>query len=76
MLHKIPGSVRVIAFLLLLGSCGAQIVRNATAQPVTVPVAKDEKKAERDAKSRVGGPDVRDALPASGPGVGLGTCLY
>ena len=69
MLHKIPGSVRVIAFLLLLGSCGAQIVRNATAQPVTVPVAKDEKKAEREAKSRVGGPDLRDALPASGPGV-------
>lgn len=69
MLHKIPGSVRVIAFLLLLGSCGAQIVRNATAQPVTVPVAKDEKKAEREATSRVGGADLRDALPASGPRV-------
>ncbi|MDP1823702.1 MAG: HlyD family efflux transporter periplasmic adaptor subunit [Archangium sp.] len=69
MLDKVPGSVRVVAFLLLLGSCGAQIVRNATAQPVTVPVAKDGKKAERDAKPRGGGADERDALPASGPGV-------
>jgi HlyD family secretion protein len=69
MLDKIPGSVRVIAFLLLLGSCGAQIVRNATAAPVTEPIAKDEKKSEREAKSRVGGPDLKDALPTSGPGV-------
>lgn len=69
MLDKIPGSVRVVAFLLLLGSCGAQIIRNAVAQPVTVPVAKDEQKSERVAKSRVGGPDVRDALAASGPGI-------
>lgn len=69
MLDQIPGSVRVIAFLLMLGSCGAQIVRNATAAPVTVPIAQDEKKAEREAKSRVGGADVKDALPSTGPGV-------
>jgi multidrug efflux pump subunit AcrA (membrane-fusion protein) len=69
MLEKVKGSVPVVAFLVLLGSCGAQIVRNATAEPVTVPVAKDEKKAEREAKSRVGGVDLKDALPASGPTV-------
>lgn len=62
MLDKIPGPLRVVAFVLLLGSCGVQIVRNATAAPVTEPVEKDVKKAEREAKSRVGGEDVRDAL--------------
>lgn len=69
MLERIPGPVRVVAFLLMLGSCGAQIVRNATAAPVTEPVEKDKRKAEREAKSRVGGADVRDALNGVGPGL-------
>ena len=63
MFNRIPGSVRVTLFFLLLGTCGVQIVRSATAAPVTEPVAKDEKKAERTAVSRVGGADVKDPLP-------------
>jgi HlyD family secretion protein len=63
MLDRIPGPVRVVLFLLLMGSCGVQIVRNALAAPVTEPIAKDEAKATREAKSRVGGEDVRDGLP-------------
>lgn len=66
MMEKFPRVLRVGVFLLLLGTCGAQIVRNATAQPVTVPVEKDQEKARREAKSREGGPDVRDALPPTG----------
>ncbi len=69
MLDKIPGSVRVVLFFLVLGSCGVQIVRNATAAPVTVPLAKDEKKAERVAVSRVGGADARGELPPSSKSV-------
>lgn len=69
MLDKIPGGARVAMFFLLLGTCGAQIVRNATAAPVTAPIAKDERKAERVATSRVGGVDVRDALPDTSAGV-------
>lgn len=69
MFEKFKGSVGVGAFFLMLGACGAQVVRNATAPPVTVPVAKDQRKAEREAKSRVGGPDVRDVLPANGQGL-------
>lgn len=58
------GRLQLVAFLLVLGTCGGQIVRNAVAKPVTEPVDADVKKAERDAKSRVGGTDTRDALPA------------
>lgn len=63
MLKKIPGGVRVTLFFLLLGTCGVQIARNAVAAPVTEPIAKDEKKAERTAASRVGGADVQNPLP-------------
>lgn len=69
MLDKIPGPLKVVVFFLLLGTCGAQIVRNATAAPVTEPIAKDEKKAQREAVSRVGGVDQRDPLPDNGKGV-------
>lgn len=72
MFEKFKGSFRVAAFFLLLGACGTQIVRNATAQPVTVPVEKDQQKATREAKSRVGGADVRDTLPANGQGLVAG----
>ncbi|MBX7102227.1 MAG: efflux RND transporter periplasmic adaptor subunit [Myxococcaceae bacterium] len=69
MFDRLPSFVRVGLFCLLLGTCGAQIARNAMAAPVTEPVAKDVKKAEREAASRVGGPDVKAPLPAVGPGV-------
>lgn len=62
MLNRLPPFVRVSLFLLLLGTCGAQIVRNATAAPVTQPVQKDVLKAERQAVSRVGGSDVTSPL--------------
>lgn len=58
------GRVQTVVFLLMLATCGAQIVRNASATPVTEPGPKDEQKATRDAKSRVGGVDTRDPLPA------------
>lgn len=50
-------------FVLMLGTCGVQVARNATAEPVTQPVQKDMAKAERTAESRVGGVDVRAPLP-------------
>jgi HlyD family secretion protein len=56
-------------FSLLIGTCGVQIARNAVAAPVTVPVQKDVLKAEREAKSRVPGPDERAPLPEAGPQV-------
>lgn len=55
--------VQLAVFLLMVATCGGQIVRNAVASPVTEPVGADVKKAERDAKSRLGGTDTRDALP-------------
>lgn len=57
----------VLAFVLMLGTCGAQLVRSATAGPLTVPTEADAKKAEREARSRVGGPDDRQPLPELGP---------
>lgn len=66
MLDKLPKSLRIIAFVLLLGTCGAQIARNALAAPVTQPLAKDVEKSNRQAVSRVGGPDEKAGLPASG----------
>jgi len=64
------GSIRkwlpLAGFSLMLGTCGAQLVRNAVAAPVTVPIQKDVLKAEREAKSRVPGPDVRAPLPETG----------
>ncbi len=52
-------ALRIIGFVLLLGTCGGQIVRTALAKPVTEPVASDVKKAERVAVSRVGGADLK-----------------
>ncbi len=69
MFKTIAPTVKVAAFALLLGTCGLQIVRNAVAAPVTEPSAKDVKKSEREAVSRVGGVDVRQPLPAPGPQV-------
>ncbi|MFO0594429.1 MAG: efflux RND transporter periplasmic adaptor subunit [Myxococcaceae bacterium] len=60
------GRLQFLVFLAVLGSCGVQIIRNANATPVTEPIGKDLKKAEREAKSRVGGDDVKEALPSFG----------
>jgi HlyD family secretion protein len=65
MLKKIPRSLQITGFFLLLGTCGAQIARNAFAAPVTMPIAKDMLKADREAKSRVGGDDVKSPLPGN-----------
>jgi HlyD family secretion protein len=70
MFKRIPKSVRIGAFCLLLGTCGAQIARTAVAAPVTVPLAKDVAKADRVAVSRVGGADAREPLPEKGDVVG------
>ncbi|MCU0700281.1 MAG: HlyD family efflux transporter periplasmic adaptor subunit [Myxococcaceae bacterium] len=59
--------IGVVAFVLLLGTCGAQMVRSATAGPLTVPIQKDVLTAERDATSRVGGVDEKLPLPEAGP---------
>lgn len=63
------GRIQFVVFALILGSCGVQIIRNANATPVTEPVAKDLVKSQREAKSRVGGNDVKEALPAFGANV-------
>ena len=70
MFKRIPRSVRIGAFFLLLGTCGAQIARTAAAAPVTVPLAKDAVKADRVAVSRVGGADAREPLPEKAELVG------
>lgn len=57
----------IAAFVLLLGTCGTQMVRSATAGPLTTPLANDVMKADRDAKSRVGGADDKQPLPEAGP---------
>lgn len=62
-------TLRVVGFVLLLATCGGQIVRSALAKPVTEPVAADAKKAERVAVSRVGGPDPQ--APLAPPGAEL-----
>lgn len=62
--------LKVVAFFLVLATCGAQIVRNAVAAPVTEPVAKDVLRAGREAESRVGGADEKDPPPAEGKVVG------
>jgi multidrug resistance efflux pump len=62
MKKKIP----VVVFFVMLGTCGLQIVRTAVAEPVTAPVAKDAKTAQREAASRVGGPDVRGQVVDQG----------
>ncbi|MBK7865472.1 MAG: efflux RND transporter periplasmic adaptor subunit [Archangiaceae bacterium] len=59
-------TVRIVAFVLLLATCGGQIVRAALARPVTEPAASDAKKAERVAASRVGGPDLKAPVPGTG----------
>lgn len=69
LLQQYSGRLQLVVFVLALATCGGQIVRNATAAPVTEPVAKDEKKAEREAVSRVGGVDLKDPLPENGKGV-------
>lgn len=51
--------LRTGAFVLLLGTCGVQLANNATAAPVTVPLARDEVTAARDAKPIVAGKDER-----------------
>lgn len=60
---KMKSTLKGALFLALLGTCGVQIARNATAEPVTRPLAKDEVKAARTAESRVGGEDVKAPLP-------------
>jgi len=69
MLKRIPSSVRVAAFLLLLATCGVQIARSAFADPATTPIGKDRVKSDRAAVSRVGGVDVTAPLPEGGEGV-------
>jgi HlyD family secretion protein len=69
MFARLKNPLSIAAFVLLLATCGGQIVRNASATPVTEPVAADTTKAERDAKSRVGGTDTKDPLPAIGNNV-------
>ncbi len=68
-LSRYAGRLQLLVFALMLATCGSQIVRNATAAPVTEPIAKDEKKSQREAISRVGGVDLKDALPENGKGV-------
>lgn len=70
MLNKLPKSLRTVFFFLLLGTCGLQISRTATAEPVTVPLHKDVLKGEREAVSRTGGADVKAPLPDNGALVG------
>ncbi|MBL8952079.1 MAG: HlyD family efflux transporter periplasmic adaptor subunit [Myxococcaceae bacterium] len=60
----------VATFALLVGTCGAQIVRNAVAEPVTTPLEPDRQNAMRDAKSTVPGRDERDALSPGASWVG------
>jgi len=60
--------IKPALFLLLLGSCGLQLVRAATSVPVTTPITKDVVKSGREAVSRVGGEDVRAPL-ADQPGL-------
>ncbi len=70
MLNKIPSAVRIGLFLLLLATCGAQIVRASAAPSVTKPVESDIDKSARVASSRVGGEDVRGTVPAAGKWIG------
>jgi HlyD family secretion protein len=69
-MSKLKALLPSVLFVLLLGTCGAQIVRSATAAPVTAPVQKDVLKSERTAVSRVGGPDAQAPLPEKGDLVG------
>lgn len=62
--------LKVALFFLVLGTCGAQIARNALAAPVTEPIARDVLKAGREATSRVGGADEKDPPPVAGQVVG------
>ncbi len=66
MIKRLP----TIVFFVLLATCGAQIVRSAVAAPVTEPVAKDRKTADREALSRVGGRDVKGPVIDQGSGIG------
>ncbi len=61
---------RVGGFVLLLGTCGAQIVRNAVAEPVTVPLEPDRATAARKAPSTVPGRDEQSPLAPGGAWVG------
>jgi HlyD family secretion protein len=66
---KIPitsRTVQLASLALLFGTCGAQIVKAATAPPVTVPLEKDAAKADRVAPSRDQGIDVQAPLPVAG----------
>jgi HlyD family secretion protein len=67
---KIPKAVSITVFVLMLGTCGAQIVVAATAPPVTVPLPKDAEKSDRKAVSRTGGVDTMAQLPEVGGRVG------
>ncbi len=69
-MNTLRKSAGLVVFFLALGTCGAQIVRAATAPPVTAPLAKDGVKAERTAISRTGGTDVTAALPEAKDRVG------
>jgi HlyD family secretion protein len=62
-MKKIPSFIRVGLFLAFLAFCGFQVVKAATAAPLTIPIAKDAEKSERTAVSRVGGSDLKDPMP-------------
>jgi HlyD family secretion protein len=59
-----------VLFVVVLATCGFQIVRAATAASVTQPVSGDVDKAGRMAASRVGGEDQRTVIPSGGKWVG------
>lgn len=65
-MQRYAKTIQTSLFLLMLGTCGFQVARSATADPVTVPVAKDKDKSTREAVSRVGGVDTKAPL-AAGP---------
>lgn len=70
LLRRIAGRLRMGLFIAALVLCGVQIARSSLSPPVTVPQASDRTKAEREAASRVGGPDLRGPLPEHGDAVG------
>lgn len=68
-LKQFTSSLPLVGFVLMLATCGAQLVRTATAAPVTEPVAKDAVKSARQAKAATGGIDERLPMPEVGAGV-------
>jgi hypothetical protein len=56
----------LVGFTHLLDTCGVQIIRGALAEPVTVPLSTDVRRAGREAKSRVDGLDEKRPLESLG----------